>query len=76
MGAVNHKNLKWDLEMCEDFLLESEIENGRQRVFNVAMATVDSNFFGRNGMLCLTAELLLAIGIVLKIIKNGNCWYH
>ena len=37
MGDVDDKSLKEELETCKRFLLDSEIENGRHRLYNFAM---------------------------------------
>ena len=41
MGDVDVQSLREELESCEHFLTDTELENGRHRVFNFAMSSFD-----------------------------------
>ena len=41
MGAVDDQSLREELESCKHFLTDTEMENGRHRVFNFAMSSFD-----------------------------------
>ena len=43
VGPIDDESLKEELQMCEHFLVDSEMENGRQRVFNSAMEILDAH---------------------------------
>ena len=44
MGDVDDKSLKEELETCKHFLFEREMENGKHRVYNFAMGTLDPEY--------------------------------
>ena len=44
MEDVDENSLKEKLETCKHFLVDSEIENGRHQVYNIAMDTLDPKF--------------------------------
>ena len=39
---VDDQSLREELESCKHFLTDTEMENGRHRVFNVAMSSFDT----------------------------------
>ena len=41
MGPIDDNSLKEELETCQQFLVESDMQNGRHRVFDFAMDTLD-----------------------------------
>ena len=43
MGDVDGKSLSKELETCRHILMDSEMENRRHGVYNVAMETLASN---------------------------------
>ena len=44
VGDVGDQSLREELESCKQFLTNTEMENGRQRVFNFAMSSFDIFF--------------------------------
>ena len=44
MGCVQDKNFKEDLQTCKHFLVESEMEKGRVRIFNFPIDTLNPKF--------------------------------
>ena len=41
LSDVDDKSLKEELEPCKHFLVDSEMKNGRHRVYNCALGTLD-----------------------------------
>ena len=41
VGDVDDQSLREELESCKDFLKDTEMENGRHRVFNFAISSFD-----------------------------------
>ena len=41
VGDVEYQSLREELESCKHFLADIEMENGRHRVFNIAMLSFD-----------------------------------
>ena len=71
-------DLKEELQACQHFLVDSELEKGRHRVFIFAMSTFDNSLI--NGNLDLVfkglkgaAKVNLAFGFVLKNFEGGSC---
>ena len=78
MGDVDVKSLKEEWETCKHVLVDGEMENGRHRVFKFAMDTLDlKNLFQKlyvvSESLKRTAEVNVAIGLVLKNVEDGSC---
>ena len=73
-------DLKEELQACQHFLVDSELEKGRHRVFNFATSTFDNCLIKRkvdlvfNGLKC-AAKLNLAFGFVLKNVEDVSCKY-
>ena len=73
-------DLKEELQACQHFLIDSELEKGRHRVFNFTMSTVDTFLINKklelafNGLKC-AAKVNLAFGFVLRDIEDGSCTY-
>ena len=71
-------DLKEELQACQHFLVDSEFEKGRHRVFNFAMSTFDNSLIIEklnlvfNGLKC-AAKINLAFGFVLKNVEDGSC---
>ena len=40
MGDVDESSMKDEIETCKHFLMDSELDNGRRRVWNFAMETL------------------------------------
>ena len=80
VGDVDDQSLREKLESCKHFLTDTEMENGRHRVFNFAMSSFDMSLL--NGKLDYVfkelkcaAKVNLAFGFVLKNIEDGMCRY-
>ena len=80
VGDVDNQSLREELESCKHFLTDTEIENGRHRVFNFAMSSFD--IFLLNDKLDYVfkelkgaAKVNIAFGFVLKNIQDGMCRY-
>ena len=73
-------DLKEELQACQHFLIDSELEKGRHRVFNFAMSTFDNSLIKKKldlvfkGLEC-AAKVNLAFGFVLKNVEDGSCRY-
>ena len=71
-------DLKEELQACQHFLVDSELEKGRHRVFNFAMSTFDNSLINKKldlvfkGLEC-AAKVNLAFGFVLKNVEDGSC---
>ena len=73
-------DLKEELQASQHFLVDSELEKRRHRVFNFAMSTFDNSLINKKldlvfkGLIC-TAKVKLAFGFVLKNVEDGSCRY-
>ena len=80
VGAVDDESLRGELESCKHFLSDTEMENGRHRVFNFAMSSFDVSLqndkldYVFKELKC-AAKINLASGFVLKNIEDGMCRY-
>ena len=69
---------KEELQACQHFLVDSELEQGRHRVFNFAISTFDNSLINKkldlvfNGLKC-AAKVNLGFGFVLKNVEGGSC---
>ena len=80
VGDVDDQNLREELESCKQFLSDTEMENGRHRVFNFAISSFDisllkdklDNVFKE---LKCAAKINIEFGFVLKNIEDGICRY-
>ena len=77
-GNVDDQSLREELESCKHFLTDTEMKNGRHRVFNFAMLSFDIflpndklNYVFKE--LKCAAKVNLAFGFVLKNIEDGRC---
>ena len=80
VGAVDDQSLREELESCKHFLTDTEMENGRHRVFNFAMLSFDMSLLNDKldyvfKELKCAAKVNLAFGFVLKKIEDGMCRY-
>ena len=80
MGDVDDQSLREELESCKQFLTDTEMENGRHRVFNFAMSSFEISLLNdkldyvSKEMKC-AAKVNLALGFVLKNNEDGMCKY-
>ena len=76
----DNADLKEELQACQHFLVDSELEKGRHRVFIFAMSTFDNSLINEKldlvskGLEC-AAKANLAFGFVLKNVEDGSCRY-
>ena len=80
VGDVDDQSSKEELESCKYFLTDTEMENGRHRVFNFAMSSFDLSLLNDKldyvfKELKCAAKVNLAFGFVLKNIEYGSCRY-
>ena len=80
VGDVDDHSLRGELKSCEHFLADTEMENGRHRVFNFAMSSFDMSLLNDKldyvfKKLKCAAEVNVAIGFLLKKIEEGMCRY-
>ena len=78
VGAVDDQSLREELEYCKHFLTDTEMENGRHRVFKFAMLSFDVSLLNDKldyvfKELKCAAKINLALGFVLKKIEDGMC---
>ena len=72
--------LKEELQACQHFFLGSELEKGRNRVFNFGISTFDNSLINKKldlvfkGLKC-AAKVNLALGFVIKNLNDGSCRY-
>ena len=77
VGDIDDQSLR-ELESCKHFLTDTEMENGRHRVFNFAMSSFDIPLLNDKldyvfkEVKC-AAKVNLAFGFVLKNIEDGMC---
>ena len=75
VGDVDDQSLREELEACKHFLTDTEMENGRHRVFNFAMSSFDLSLlndkldFVFKELKC-AANVNLVFGFVLKNVEN------
>ena len=80
VNDIDDDSLKEELLACEHFLVDSEFERGRHKVFNYAVETLNTeivndkldNFF--NNLKC-AAKVNLAFGFILKNLEDGRYRY-
>ena len=80
VGDVNDQSLRDELESCKHFLTDTEMENGRHRVFNFAMSSFDMPLLNNKleyvfKELKCAAKVNLGFGFVLKNVEDGSCRY-
>ena len=80
VGAVDDQSLREELQSFEHFLTDTEMENGRQRVFNFPMSSFEVSLLNDKldslfkDLKC-AAKINLAFGFVLKNVEDGSCRY-
>ena len=80
VNDIDDHSLKEELRACENFLVDSEFERGRHKVFNYALETLNTkivndkldNFFYN---LKCAAKVNLAFGFILKKLEDGRYRY-
>ena len=80
VGDVDDQSLREELESCKHFPTDTEIENGRHKVFNSAMSSFDISLLNDKleyvfKELNCAAKTNIAFGFVLKNFEDGMCKY-
>ena len=80
VGDVDDQSLREELESYEHFLSDTEMENGRYRVFNFAMSSFGMSLLNDKlayvfKELKCAAKVNFAFGFVLKNNEDGMCRY-
>ena len=80
VGDVDDQSLREELESCKHFLTDTELVNGRHRVFNFAMSSFDISLLNDKldyvlKELKCAAKINIAFGFVLKNNEDGICRY-
>ena len=80
VGDVDDQSLREESESCKHFLSDTEMENGRRRVFNFAMSSFDLSLLNDKldyvfKELKCAAKVNIAFGFVLKKFEDGMCRY-
>ena len=75
VGDVDDQNLRNELEPCKHILTDTEMENGRHRVFNFDMYLLNDKLDYVFKELKCAAKVNFAFGFVLKNVENGMCRY-
>ena len=81
VGDVEDQRLREELRSCRHFLVDSELERARHKVFNYAVETFNETLvnkkldhFFNNNLKC-AAKVNLAFGFTLKNIEDGGFGY-
>ena len=80
MGDVEDHSLGEELRSCQHFLVDSELEKAKQKVFNYAVEKLNETFVNQkldhffNNLKC-AAKVILAFGFVLKNTEDGGFRY-
>ena len=77
---VDDQSLREELESCKHFLTDTELTNGRHRVFNFAMSSFDMSLLNDKldyvlKELKCAAKVNLALVFVLRNFEDGICSY-
>ena len=80
VGDVDDQSLREELESSKHFLTDTEMENGRHRVFNFAMSSFDISSLNDKldyvfKELKCAPKVNIAFGFVLKNFEDGMCRY-
>ena len=81
VGDVGDQSLREKLLSCRHFLVDSEIQKGRQSVFNFAVNNLTAQVFEEKldrvlDELKCVAKLNLALGSILKNVEDGKFTYY
>ena len=80
VGDADDESLREEMESWKHFLTDTEMENGRHRVFNFAMSFFDMSLLNDKldyvfKELKCAAKVNLAFGFVFKNVEDGSCRY-
>ena len=80
VGDVEDHRLREELRSCQHFLVDSELESAKHKVFNYAVEALNKTVVNEkldqffNNLKC-AAKVNLAFGFILKIIEDGGFRY-
>ena len=80
VGDVDDQKLREELRSCQHFLVDSELQRARHKVFNYAVEILNETIVNEkldqffNNLKC-AAKVNLAIGFILKNIEDGGFRY-
>ena len=80
MGDVEAHNLREELRSCQQFLVGSELERAKHKVFNYAVETLNESKVNEQldhfiNNLKSAAKVNLAFGFILENIEDGGFRY-
>ena len=80
LEGIDDDSLKEELRACQHFLVDSQLEKGRQRVFNFALNSFSAEKINSKldyvfQQLKCAAKINLAFGFVFKNIEDASCRY-
>ena len=80
VGAVDDQSFREELDSCNHFLTDTEMDNGRHRVFNFAMSSFKVSLLNDKlnyvfKELKCAAKVNLEFGFVLENVEDGMCRY-
>ena len=80
VADIDDQSLREEMESCRHFLTDTEMENGRHRVFNFVMLSFAMSLLNNKldyvfNEMKRAAKVNVAFGIVLKNIEDGMCRY-
>ena len=75
------EKLKEELSACQLFLVDTEMENGRHKVFNFQMSKLDTKIINEKlkevfNKLDSAAKINIALGFVLRNVETGDYRYY
>ena len=80
VGDVEDHRLREELRSCQQFLVDSDLERARHKVYNYAVETLNETIVNENldhffNNLKCAAKMNLAFGFILKNIEDGGFRY-
>ena len=80
LGEVDNHKLREELRSCQHFLVDSELERARHKVFNYAVETLNETIVNEKfdqffNILNCAAKVNLAFGFILTNIEDGGFRY-
>ena len=81
LADVDDDSFQEALKTCKHIFVDSGMENGRNRVFNFPMDSLNTNLLNKKlnlvfGSFKCGAKLNVAFGFVLKKMRDGSCRYY
>ena len=75
------EKLKEELSACQDFLVDTEMENGKHKVFNFQMSNLDTKNINQKleevfNKLDPAAKIIISLRFVLRNVETGEYQYY